>query len=72
MTLTQLVASHSDQRDIVLVFGDKSLGSIDQSGRSTPAHKVFEHQSAAADVRESLTSSKQRDNMTALPKSSRV
>jgi hypothetical protein len=53
----QLVASHSDQRDIVLGFGDKSLGSIDQGGRSTPAHKAFEHQSAAADVRVRLRSS---------------
>jgi acid phosphatase class B len=68
----QLVASHGDQGDIVLVFGSKSLGDVDTGSRSTPANHVFERQAVAADISEALTPREQSDKLTAFLKSGRV
>ena len=68
----QLVASHGDHGDIVLVFGSKSLGDVDRGDRSAPADHVFERQAVAADISEALTPHEQSNKLTAFLKSGRV
>jgi hypothetical protein len=67
-----LVASHRDQNHIVLAVGGKLLGGANRSGRSTPAHHVFERQAVAADISEALTPREHGDKLAAFLKSGRV